>query len=101
LANVVFSRRAEADLLDIAKYTLKIWGAKQVDQYLTNIDSCCRRLAVAPLLGRSCDEIRPGLRRMEQGKHIVFYRQQTKGILVTRILHRSMLTERHPIEEEG
>jgi toxin ParE1/3/4 len=51
-----------------------------------------------PALGRRCDEIRGGLRRLEHGKHVIFYRQQDNdGILVSRILHQRMLPERHDI----
>jgi toxin ParE1/3/4 len=57
-------------------------------------------LAGNPGLGRSCDHVRPGLRRMEHGKHVVFYREEAGGILVVRILHRLMLPEKHSIDEE-
>ena len=57
-------------------------------------------LADNPALGRTCDNVRPGLRRMEIGRHVVFYREDTRGILVSRILHRRMLPERHVIDDE-
>lgn len=85
------SRRGEADLLDIAAYTLSTWGEDQATRYVGDLESCCRMLADKPGLGRACHEIRPGLRRMECGRHVVFYRQVAGGILVSRILHRRML----------
>ena len=57
-------------------------------------------LADNPELGRTCDDVRPGLRRMESGRHVVFYREDTGGILVSRILHQRMLPERHVIDGE-
>jgi len=42
----------------------------------------------------------PGLRRMEQGKHVVFFRREPAGILVSRILHERMLPERHAMVDE-
>jgi len=42
----------------------------------------------------------PGLRRMKQGKHVVFYREEPGGILISRILHQSMLPEKQAIDEE-
>jgi toxin ParE1/3/4 len=57
-------------------------------------------LAGNPALGRSCDDVRRGLRRMECGRHVVFYRQDAGGILVSRILHQSMLPERHAFDED-
>jgi toxin ParE1/3/4 len=100
VATLRFSRRAEADLLNIAEYTLRTWGNGQTALYLNELEACCKRLADSPALGRPCDEIRPGLHRLEHGKHVVFYRQERGGILVSRILHERMLPERHPIEDQ-
>lgn len=52
-------------------------------------------------LGRTCDDVRPGLRRMECGRHVVFYRSEAGGILISRILHQRMLPGRHAIDDEG
>jgi toxin ParE1/3/4 len=90
-----FSRRAEADLLSIGKYTLRKRGKAQTARYLTDLEVFCQTLADNPALGRACDEIRPGLRRLEHGKHVIFYRRERAGIFVSRILHQSMLPEKH------
>jgi toxin ParE1/3/4 len=95
-----FSRRAEADLMRIAEYTLRTWGKAQAIRYLGEMEKCCQMLADNPALGRLCDDIRPGLHRLEHGKHVVFYRREPLGILVTRILHQRMLPERHAIEDQ-
>jgi toxin ParE1/3/4 len=92
-----FSRRAEADLLGIGRYTLRKWGKAQTSRYLSELEASCQTLAENPALGRACDDIRPGLRRLEHGKHVIFYRQEPAGILVSRILHQSMLPGRHDI----
>ena len=94
------SRRAEADLLAIGDYTLRRWSRDQAAQYLHDLETCCQMLADNPLLGRACDDIRPGLRRLERGRHVVFYRQETKGILVSRVLHQRVLPERQSIEDD-
>jgi len=52
------------------------------------------------VLGRLCDDVRPGLRRHEHGRHVVFYRQGRGGILISRILHQRMLPDRQAIEDE-
>lgn len=95
-----FSQRAEADLLGIGAYTLEHWDADQAVRYLTALEACCQGLADAPSRGRSCEDIRPGLRRFEHGRHVVLYRQEAGGILVSRVLHQSMLPERHEMEDE-
>ena len=95
-----FTRRAEADLLSIGAYTLRTWGEDQTIRYLDDLEACCQMLADNPTLGRVCDDVRPGLRRMERGRHVVFYREDAGGILVSRILHQRMLPERHAIDDK-
>jgi toxin ParE1/3/4 len=95
-----FSRRAEADLLGIGDYTLRKWGAAQTSRYLDELEACCQTLADNPALGRLCNEVRPGLRRHEHRKHVLFYRQERGGILVSRILHQRMLPDRHAIDDQ-
>jgi toxin ParE1/3/4 len=95
-----FSRRAEADLLEIGSYTLQTWGVDQVIRYLDQLEACCQRLANIPASGRSCADVRPGLRRMEHGKHVIFYRQQQRGgIVISRILHQRMLPGEQAIDD--
>ena len=57
-------------------------------------------IADQPAIGRRCDEIRPGLRRIERGRHVIFYRDGPGGILISRILHQQMLPEHHSIDDE-
>lgn len=100
MATCRLSRLAEADLLDIATYTLQTWGQDQAIRYVDDLEACCQRLAGNPELGRACDQVRPGLRRMEHGRHVLFYRIEAKGILVSRILHQRMLPERQSMDED-
>jgi toxin ParE1/3/4 len=95
MATFRFSRRAETDLLSVGEYTLRTWGKAQTARYLAELETFCQTLADNPALGRTCDDIRPGLCRLEYGKHVVFYRQEQTGILIVRILHQSMLPEKH------
>ena len=96
---VRFSLAAEADLLSIGEYSVHMWGAAQADRYLSELEDCCGRLARNPLLGRSCAEIKAELRRIEEGRHVIFYQRVSGGILVMRILHQGMLPGRHEMDE--
>ncbi len=100
MARFRFSRRAEADLLSIGDYTLRTWGKTQAARYIGELEDCCQTLADNPALGQHCDEVRPRLRRLEHGKHVVFYRQERGGILVSRILHQRMLPDRHAADDQ-
>ena len=86
--------------MDIGAYTLHAWGEDQTIRYIDGLETCCQQLADNPELGRPCDHIRPGLRRMEHARHVVFYRIEAGGIVVSRILHQRMLPERQSLDEE-
>ena len=87
-------------MYNIGLYTLRTWGEAQTDRYICQLEDCCQLIADNPALGRPCDQIRPGLRRMEQGNHVVFYREEPGGILISRILHRRMLPDKQAIDDE-
>uniref|UniRef100_E6QN11 ParE n=1 Tax=mine drainage metagenome TaxID=410659 RepID=E6QN11_9ZZZZ len=91
---------AEADLMQIGRYTLRTWGIRQAERYLSGLEACCQLLADHAPLGRECGEIRPGLRRMEHGSHVIFFRQRKNGILVSRILHERMVPASHRLEDQ-
>jgi toxin ParE1/3/4 len=74
-------------------------GKSQAARYIGELETCCQMLADNPSLGRPCDQVRPGLRRHEHGKHVLFYRREKNGILVSRILHERMLPERHTMDD--
>ena len=42
----------------------------------------------------SAEEGAPGLRRIRQQAHVVFYRAERGGVLIVRVLHHSMDFER-------
>lgn len=82
----------------ISRYTIRNWGADQAMRYLDDIQECVRNVAESPLMGRACDGIKIGYRRVEQGRHVILYRRQPDGIVVARILHQRMLPRSNVIE---
>ena|ERR1035437_4776504 len=99
MATVVFSRSAKTDLLGIGAYTRQTWGADQAAHYLNSLEQCAHLIAGNPMPGRPCEWIRSRLYRFEKGRHVLFYRRQTDGILISRILHQSMLPGEQPFED--
>ncbi len=93
------SRLARLDLIEIADYTVDTWGAEQAHRYLDSLEACFRQLAEKPETGRLWTRIRPGYRRFEHLKHVLFYRPMKKGIFIGRILHQRMLPGRHLIDD--
>ena len=95
------SRLAESDLEGIADYTVDAWGAAQAIRYIDGLLECCERVARSPLLGRSCRKIGPGYRRIEQGKHVLFYRLSGEEVLISRILHQDMLPSSYVMQDSS
>jgi toxin ParE1/3/4 len=89
---------AETDLQHIVLYTFQTWGEEQTRRYVKDLRECIERLSETPMLGR-VDTTWESCRRIEQGKHVVFYRAEDDGILILRVLHQRMLPDRHEMEE--
>jgi len=87
---------AKEDLKGIAKFTQNRWGREQRNLYLQMLDVSFQQLAVNPLKGKDCSEIRTGYRKLNTGSHVIFYRQtQTDMIEIVRVLHGHMDIETH------
>lgn len=87
------TRSALQDLRSIARHTQARWGVAQRNAYLRGIDQAFRSLAENPVLGRACDEIRSGYRKLTHGRHVIYYKAADHEVLVVRILHVSMDAE--------
>jgi toxin ParE1/3/4 len=95
-----FSRLARLDLIEIGDYTLDHWGEDQAIRYLDSLGACFDLIAANPEVGRRCDRLRKGYRRMEHDKHVVFYKIETKSVLVVRVLHQRTLPESRAMDEQ-
>lgn len=85
------TKKAQADLIEIGRFTAKKWGVSQRNRYLKQLDNCFSQLSENPNLGIVCDFIANDYRKFPQGSHIVFYKQDSKGLVeIIRVLHKSM-----------
>ncbi len=75
----------------IARFTFETWGKAQAVRYAQGLNETFQLLAQNPGMGRASDAISLGLRRHEQGKHIVFYRLKPGGVRIVRVLHQQMV----------
>jgi len=90
---------AEPGVFSRIRNTTRTWGWRQTDQYLAKLEDGFDLLAQSPLIGRSCDWIRPGLRRFEIGKHVVFYIPDSGEVRIVRVLHQQMVPARSHFEQ--
>jgi toxin ParE1/3/4 len=99
MLQVDVSVEAEEDIDQISAYTTKTWGWRQTNHYLAKLEDGFSLLAQNPSVGRSCDSIRPGLRRFEIGKHVVFYLIEPGKLLIVRVLHQQMIPAKSHFEQ--
>ena len=89
------SGAADADLVEIARYTTGQFGSEQARKYRDQFAACFTSLLDNPMLGRSAHELAPGLRRIRQQAHVVFYMANAERVLIVRVLHHRVDFRRH------
>ena len=95
MADYALSNKARTDLDGIYTYSWRTFGEARADSYFLELRDCLEMLAGNPNLGNSADHIVPGLWRFPHASHVVFYTIEESDILIVRVLHRSMDSERH------
>jgi toxin ParE1/3/4 len=95
MAEYRLSPAAERDLEAIWVYTAQTWNVEQADHYTDFMAAAFAELAQSPKTAPACDHIRPGYRRRNVGRHVIYFRITDYGIAVIRILHERMDAPRH------
>jgi toxin ParE1/3/4 len=96
VSRYLLSPAAQADLEQIWDYTCQRWDVDQADEYLRELQHAIERAAANPRIGRACEEIRPGYRKLAAGSHTLYYQVTAEGVVdVVRVLHQRMDVDRH------
>jgi toxin ParE1/3/4 len=83
---IVYRAEASADLRRTARETRAAWGEDQAKRYVAKLRHEIKSLSQFPLRFPEV-EARPGLRRMNSGRHAVFYVVADERIEIVRVLH--------------
>jgi toxin ParE1/3/4 len=86
MLSVVRTDQAETDLAEILDY-LEERNPQAAERFATAIDDRCSLLSQLPLMGRSREELSPGLRSLVVEHYVLFYRVKATAVEVLRILH--------------
>jgi toxin ParE1/3/4 len=92
MAEFVLTKRAEADLYDLALFGLERFGERQVEAYLAELDHVFSLLADHPRMGRRAEAIAPGVRRHEHRAHVILYEEMQTGVRILAVVHGSSLS---------
>lgn len=91
---LVLSEKAREDLEDIWDY-LALDSIEAADQALDDIYTVCQTLSTMPSMGRSREDLLPGIRSFPTKRHIVYYRLHIQILEVVRILHTRRDADAH------
>ncbi len=83
---IIFRTAASADMRRIGRETRNAWGDTQAVYYVGKLRTDIKSLREFPLRFPEL-ETRPGLRRMNSGRHAVFYAVAEGRIEIVRVLH--------------
>jgi len=86
LTRVVYRPLAGSDIFDIWDFIAED-SVLQADSWVDNLDVKLHLLATQPLMGRSRDELFPGLRSHPFGRYVIFYMPLADGVDVVRVIH--------------
>jgi len=78
--------RAADDLIELWDYIAED-SVTRADAFIDEIDSKFHLLAGQPMLGRSREDLAPGLRSLPFGRYVIFYEVIPDGIAIVRVLH--------------
>lgn len=95
MADFRITPRARDDLLNIGRYTLRMWGRTQRNIYLRNLDKRFQWLADHPRLGKHRADIQEGYYSFLEGSHLIFYIIREGGIDIIGIPHQNMDIENY------
>jgi toxin ParE1/3/4 len=86
VAQLLFSERAERDLVEIGEFIAHD-NPVAAAQFIALLEQRCSLLAVHPLAGRARSELVAGLRSLAYGRYVIFYRAIEDGAEIVRVLH--------------
>lgn len=92
------TRRAEESLVDIARWTIQHFGARQADIYERELVARCEAIARGDAVSRSCSVLvddEADLRYARAGEHFVVFLERATEVLIVDFLHSRSDLPRH------
>lgn len=86
MARFIFAPEAKEDVKGIRKYIAED-NPQAASRMVATLKEKCRALLNTPMMGRTCNELVPGLRSFPVGNYVIFYRIAGENIEIARILH--------------
>ena len=86
---------AQADLIQIRRFTVEQWGKAQSRDYLSKLRLTMGILSEHPKLGTKRPELGLGIASFPIASHVIYYVPDEKEIVFFAVLHKSMVPAMH------
>ncbi|EBX7469998.1 type II toxin-antitoxin system RelE/ParE family toxin [Salmonella enterica subsp. enterica serovar Bareilly] len=86
---------AQADLIEIRRFTLQQWGKAQSEKYLSELQETFRLLASAPSMGRDRPDVGSGILSFPHVSHVIYYLIHEQQPVIFGVLHKRMVPANH------
>lgn len=96
MTSYVLTQDAEADLQQLTKNSVDIFGVRQTRKYTSGLIATMQKLAQSPKMGKRFGIIEEQeMRHFPYESHSLYYIEDGDTVLIVRILHRGMLPEQY------
>ncbi|MDC9598564.1 type II toxin-antitoxin system RelE/ParE family toxin [Xenorhabdus anantnagensis] len=95
ISNYRLTPDAQADLIEIRRFTVQQWGKMQSEKYLSGLQQTFRLLASTPALGRSRPEVGSGVLSFSYVSHVIYYLIHERQPVIFGVLHKRMVPANH------
>lgn len=92
---LIISHQAQIHIRAIKAYSVEHWGKAKAQQYINELRFTMKGLSINPRKGLDSSDARAGTLRFPCNSHMIYYRPQHDGIVVTAVLHKSQLPTKH------
>lgn len=82
---------AQADLIEIRRYTLNQWGNDQSQKYLSELRQTIKLLSETPTIGKQRNEVGVDVYSFPYASHVIYYTLYEQQVVVFAVLHKSMI----------
>lgn len=92
------TRRAEASLIDIARWTFDTFGPRQAELYEAELIERCQSIAEGRAHSRSCAALVEGaedLCYISAGEHFLVFLDRSEEVIIVEVLHSRSDLPRH------
>ena len=88
----LLTRKAEASLIDIARWTLETFGPRQAEAYEEDLLALCRAIAAGTAQTQDCrrlidPDLPEDLRFARAGQHFVVFIEDAEQVIIIDFLH--------------